>query len=514
MTVCSNCGTQILETAANCPVCGAATDPNDNAASDASTSFGAETPAQDADASAAAAAPVSAATPAAPDVTPAPSQPAPRTASASAQTRRGGSTTTKALVAALVAIVLAVGIIFWQTGAGRGGDVQMTAEDMTLIAESLPPQQRMMLASSEEERKKLSKDLAQMLALGEEARSEGIAKRPEVQKQLEIGRAFVIAQSFVRKQQEAGTTLDQLATKEEIDALLQEPGRDKEFDVYLKTLQSLQPGAQQAEIPEDQRKEIQEDWARLKVIEKKALAAGVDKERKVQLQTRLQQASMLARVYSQGLTEKIKPTDAEIDAYIAAHPEHDPAKRREKAEDILRRARAGEDFEALAKEFSTEPRANESGGDLGWFSRGMMVKPFEDAAFALQDGQISDIVETDFGLHIIKVEGRRTGTGVDGKPAEEVKARHILIGQQTPPSPGMMPGASPRDAVAALVQKEKQDKLIDELIKRHGVKVADNFTVNAPQMPGGFPFGGGGGSADPHGGAPPPSQAPPNEGKK
>ncbi|HEX5708102.1 MAG TPA: peptidylprolyl isomerase [Pyrinomonadaceae bacterium] len=510
MTVCSNCGTQILENAATCPVCGAATDQGD--VDSAAETFGEQPHAREQDAAASNTAPsaVSAAPTGAP-------QPPPPSASraANAQPKRGGSTMTKALIAALVAVVLAVGIIAWQTGAGRGGDVSITAEDMALIAESLPPQQRMLLASSEEERKKLSKDLAEMLALGEEARREGIADRPEVKKQLEIGRSFVIAQSFVRKQQESGVTLDKLATKEEIDALLKEPGRDKEFDEYIQTLQSLQGGAAAA-IPEEQKNEIRDDWARLKVIEKKALAAGVDKDRKVQLQARLQQASMLARVYSKDLAEKMKPTDQEIDAYVAAHPEHDPKKLREQAEEILRRARAGEDFEALAKEFSTEPRASETGGDLDWFSRGMMVKPFEDAAFALQDGQISDIVETDFGLHIIKVEGHRTGKGPDGKPAEEIKARHILIAPKLPPTSAMMPGASPRDQLVAVVQKDKQDKFVAELIKRNGVKVADNYTVAQPPMPNaGFPFGGGGG--DPHGGQPPPAPeggGPPNEGKK
>jgi parvulin-like peptidyl-prolyl isomerase len=87
------------------------------------------------------------------------------------------------------------------------------------------------------------------------------------------------------------------------------------------------------------------------------------------------------------------------------------------ADSLVTRARTGEDFSELAALYSDDGTAAD-GGDLGWFGRGEMVPEFEEAAFALGPGEISDVVRTQFGFHVIKT---------DEHLGERVKARHILI---------------------------------------------------------------------------------------
>lgn len=110
---------------------------------------------------------------------------------------------------------------------------------------------------------------------------------------------------------------------------------------------------------------------------------------------------------------------------VSVDPKKDPSQKaesRKKIEDIQQKLRKGEDFSALAKEYSQCPSGSE-GGDLGYFQRGQMLKPFEQAAFALGPGEVSDIVETKFGYHLIRLADKKPESVV---PYEDTKDR---IGQ-------------------------------------------------------------------------------------
>jgi peptidyl-prolyl cis-trans isomerase C len=89
-----------------------------------------------------------------------------------------------------------------------------------------------------------------------------------------------------------------------------------------------------------------------------------------------------------------------------------------KIEEIQKKLKGGEDFAVLAKEFSEGP-SNVKGGDLGYFKRGQMVQPFADAAFKLEPGVVSDIVETRFGYHLIKVMDKKPESVVSYENAKD-----------------------------------------------------------------------------------------------
>lgn len=509
MITCKHCGTQALENQSTCPGCGAALtidsatdEQNEQAASNDYATAANEPPAtasseaapSEDDASSGTAATTSALetkplhAPAAPPTSPTKS--APRAAAATARPR-GNSSTTKALVAVGVAVAVALGLIIWQVMARRSSGVRLSAEDVTEIVKTMaPPQQLALLANDEKQRKEIVKELRELLAVAQEARAAGIADKPETKRQMETLRTFVLAQTYAQKQRESGAaaTPDKLYSKEEIDNFLKEQGQGEKFDQFLKDVQELGLLPSAGGVSEEQKTQLKNElWAPTQVLARKAQAAGVDKERKTQLLIQLQEAQVLAQKYAPQLQEKTKVTDQEIDAKLAEV--------RGKADEVLKRVRAGEDFGELAKQFGGDG-TKDKGGDLGWFKRGAMVKGFEDAAFSLQPGQVSDIVETEFGYHIIKVDERRTGKDEQGKEAEEVHARHILIkpesGQQANP---FAPPPALREQVKQALEKEKREKVIEEIARRTNVEVPEDFKVEVPpqtpmpQMPpqGGIP---------------------------
>jgi len=133
----------------------------------------------------------------------------------------------------------------------------------------------------------------------------------------------------------------------------------------------------------------------------------------------------------------IAPTDDDLEAYFEKNvsrydrPEEIRASHilvadEQTAQDLLDQLNTGADFAELAKEHSTDTASAEKGGDLDWFTRGRMVREFEDAAFALEVGEISDIIKTQYGYHIIKLTDRKVHyTPTLGEVKDQVRDDYI-----------------------------------------------------------------------------------------
>lgn len=136
--------------------------------------------------------------------------------------------------------------------------------------------------------------------------------------------------------------------------------------------------------------------------------------------------------YVRDIVGYLQPSPAELQAYFDEHreryatpevkarhilvsvdqnaSEEQVAEAKKKIEEIKKQIDAGADFAELAKKYSDDKSNAQNGGDLGWFGRGVMVKEFEDAAFSLDIGKVSEPVRTQFGFHLIKVEDKRVRT--------------------------------------------------------------------------------------------------------
>lgn len=214
----------------------------------------------------------------------------------------------------------------------------------------------------------------------------------------------------------------EVITKDELyNFMVQQTGQEALDNLVVKKIIELEASDQNLEVSEDEIdkevKELAEQYGGQDAMIQALAMYNIDLE---QVREDVAVNIKLEKL----LSPRIKINDEEIQAYFAANQEayaveeqikvsHILVDSAEEAQEIRRMLSQGKEFADLAKERSTDPGSKDQGGDLGLVGRGEMVEEFEQAAFALQPGQISDPVESEYGFHIIKVHEKtaaRPGT--------------------------------------------------------------------------------------------------------
>jgi peptidyl-prolyl cis-trans isomerase C len=185
------------------------------------------------------------------------------------------------------------------------------------------------------------------------------------------------------------------------------------FDAYLES--RFQKPAAQASA--DERATVEQELTDIYLLTTQPKAEEFSEDPQVKAQLELQYRGTIAQAVARDFVANNPATDAEILAEYEAQLEqssdmqykarHILVQTQGEAEALVNQLNEGEDFEALAKEFSTGP-SGPNGGDLGWFAQDQMVKPFADAVVALEDGAYTTApVQTQFGWHVILREDSR-----------------------------------------------------------------------------------------------------------
>ena len=210
-------------------------------------------------------------------------------------------------------------------------------------------------------------------------------------------------------------------------------------DDYNDALADIGPGLPEKLEGPEREKYVLDYLIDLRLVAKQALADKLDgtadfARRLAYYHDKLAMEGLLTNVAKSATTEeaerkaydeaaKAQPPEPEV------HARHILVPTEEEAKAALARIKAGEDFAKVATELSKDPAGD--GGDLGWFTKDRMVPEFADAAFKLEPGQVSDPVKSQFGWHIIKVEGKRMKTFPPFEQVKDQAARFVAQKAQT-----------------------------------------------------------------------------------
>ncbi len=241
-----------------------------------------------------------------------------------------------------------------------------------------------------------------------------------------------------------------------------------DFDRELKGLPEY---AQQLFQDEQGRQKFLDEIIKKEILYQEAVKKGFDKtpefSKKVEDFKKLTLASELLE---KEIMAKSKVSDQDAKDYYAKHKDeftttsqirasHILVKTEDEAKKVLQRLKKGEKFEEIAKKESLDKGSAQNGGDLGFFKRGDMVPEFEQAAASLKPGELSGVVKSRYGFHIIKVVDRKTGPVLEFDKVKDMIVQR-LSGER---------------------QKEAFDKYVEDLKKGYKIEINKDSLAQAPQ---------------------------------
>ncbi len=352
------------------------------------------------------------------------------------------------------------------------------------------------LRADPEFKKSQIENIRQLLAFACQAIKDGVLNDLVNRGELENIRFEIAAVTYDKiKNKQANPTQFASISDQRIADFFKLSGNEAKFNEFLNIklalLKRAGAGAANKEITVEEKEQAKQIFAKIRISEAdsrlKSQAIEPNFWARVGFTVKLQQAQFLARIFSDTIAGKTSVSDAEIDKYVAGHPELGLAEKRSKAEMVLKKAKAGEDFAALANQFTDDPGnigvdGKPSGGLYADVPKGRMVPPFEAAALSLTPGEVSPtLVETDFGYHIIKLDKKIQAKQPVGTAELRYDVRHILIstGVKNPENP------SGRDIpfkefIRNKLETQKERDIIAKIEADNPIQIADIPAETAP----------------------------------
>lgn len=373
----------------------------------------------------------------------------------------------------------------------------VAAEDivsMLKIGGPLAPEKTAGIVATAESRKAFLNTLREYFALAARARREGLADSPEYDLMLQLKENAYLSDAYAFKLSSNDPEFKRL-TKEDLDAYLADGDHEKQFNAEIEAIYTIQKASAigmespQGVTPKpygENLERVRQQWAWARIYSNMARAdAEFMQDRGNQLRLKVIDASALSSmVLAKYWKERIKPNGNDIAVFLSKHPEFDIRKKQEQAEAILKRIKAGESFENLAKQYSEDRSTRDKGGLYTDQTEGSGIwREVEAAVLGMENGQVFDrVVEANDGFHVVKLINKRLSKGKDGSNSVFYDFRHILFQRkfedptvdrtktQIPP-----PFMLPEEIAKASKEKEKRQIFVNEVIESEAIVLPEDF---------------------------------------